>query len=249
MPGRSGVTVVTNSCVYLFHTRGCGRIARPAFPAPSDFERVFNQQLGRLASRERSRAREHSSSLRTQGPITTGVRDAKIVCHIVSIESTTRYGSRRAPGRRVDRYGITLTNPRPTPSRHHPPPGLAFGEPDDRLQRVIQYPGGSSDGIEKPRRTGSPGQAGRRQLGYSHTRHRYRYRYRKAQSAKGKRKAQYSSSSRTSQRARPSSGPMTAPRDPAPITTNVSVHAAGANPCDPLDAPQLHQLKACPTRG
>jgi hypothetical protein len=22
---------------------------------------------------------------------------------------------------------------------HHPPPGLAFGEPDDRLQRVIQY--------------------------------------------------------------------------------------------------------------
>jgi hypothetical protein len=23
--------------------------------------------------------------------------------------------------------------------RHHPPPGLAFGEPDDRLQRVIQY--------------------------------------------------------------------------------------------------------------
>ena len=24
-------------------------------------------------------------------------------------------------------------------SRHRPPPGLAFGEPDDRLQRVIQY--------------------------------------------------------------------------------------------------------------
>jgi hypothetical protein len=23
--------------------------------------------------------------------------------------------------------------------RHHPPPGLASGEPDDRLQRVIQY--------------------------------------------------------------------------------------------------------------
>jgi hypothetical protein len=22
---------------------------------------------------------------------------------------------------------------------HHPPPGLAFGEPDDRLQRAIQY--------------------------------------------------------------------------------------------------------------
>jgi hypothetical protein len=24
-------------------------------------------------------------------------------------------------------------------SRHAPPPGLAFGEPDDRLQRGIQY--------------------------------------------------------------------------------------------------------------
>jgi hypothetical protein len=30
-------------------------------------------------------------------------------------------------------------------SCHHPPPGLAFGEPDDRLQRVIQYPRDVSD--------------------------------------------------------------------------------------------------------
>jgi hypothetical protein len=37
MPGRSGVTVVTNSRVF-FYTRGCGRIERPAFPAPSDFQ-------------------------------------------------------------------------------------------------------------------------------------------------------------------------------------------------------------------
>jgi hypothetical protein len=36
MPGCSGVTVVTMLvCFYLFCTRGCGRIARPAFPAPS----------------------------------------------------------------------------------------------------------------------------------------------------------------------------------------------------------------------
>ena len=33
MPGDSGVTVVTNSRVF-FTTRGCGRIGRPAFPAP-----------------------------------------------------------------------------------------------------------------------------------------------------------------------------------------------------------------------
>jgi hypothetical protein len=31
-------------------------------------------------------------------------------------------------------------------SRHHPPPGLAFGEPDDRLQRMIQYPRDACDG-------------------------------------------------------------------------------------------------------
>jgi hypothetical protein len=33
MPGDPGVTVVTNSRVF-FYTRGCGRIERPAFPAP-----------------------------------------------------------------------------------------------------------------------------------------------------------------------------------------------------------------------
>jgi hypothetical protein len=32
----SGVTVVTNARVYYHYTRGCGRIGRPAFPAPSD---------------------------------------------------------------------------------------------------------------------------------------------------------------------------------------------------------------------
>jgi hypothetical protein len=38
MPGDSGVTVVSNSCAFYFCTRGCGRIERPAFPAPSDLE-------------------------------------------------------------------------------------------------------------------------------------------------------------------------------------------------------------------
>src|SRR6476469_9129573 len=39
MPGRSGVTVAS-SCAFLFRTRGCGRIARPAFPAPSEFQKA-----------------------------------------------------------------------------------------------------------------------------------------------------------------------------------------------------------------
>jgi hypothetical protein len=38
MPGVSGVTVVTMLVCFLFCIRGCGRIARPAFPAPSDFQ-------------------------------------------------------------------------------------------------------------------------------------------------------------------------------------------------------------------
>jgi hypothetical protein len=45
-------------------------------------------------------------------------------------------------------------------SRRHPPPGLGFGEPDDRLQRVIQYSRDASDRTEKPRRTGYPACAG-----------------------------------------------------------------------------------------
>src|SRR6476646_8613120 len=35
MPGRSGVTVVTMLVCFFHCTRGCGRIERPAFPAPS----------------------------------------------------------------------------------------------------------------------------------------------------------------------------------------------------------------------
>jgi hypothetical protein len=35
MPGVSGVTVVTCLRAFLICTQGCGRIGRPAFPAPS----------------------------------------------------------------------------------------------------------------------------------------------------------------------------------------------------------------------
>jgi hypothetical protein len=38
MPGETGVTVVTCSCAFFICTRGCGRIERPAFPAPSDVQ-------------------------------------------------------------------------------------------------------------------------------------------------------------------------------------------------------------------
>ncbi len=55
MPGRSGVTVVTNSRVF-YYTRGCGRIERPAFPAPSDLRRrdVSGKTRAERAARSRS---------------------------------------------------------------------------------------------------------------------------------------------------------------------------------------------------
>jgi len=37
MPGVPGVTVVTMLVCFFICMRGCGRIERPAFPAPSDF--------------------------------------------------------------------------------------------------------------------------------------------------------------------------------------------------------------------
>ena len=43
MPGETGVTVVTTLVYFVFYrTRGCGRIERPAFPAPS-FQRELDQ--------------------------------------------------------------------------------------------------------------------------------------------------------------------------------------------------------------
>ncbi len=48
MPGVSGVTVVTNACAFYQYTRGCGRIGRPAFPAPSVFRgQSFRQGSGK----------------------------------------------------------------------------------------------------------------------------------------------------------------------------------------------------------
>src|SRR5712664_3003878 len=57
MPGETGVTVVTMLVCFLFRTRGCGRIARPAFPAPSDLRgREIQVKLARkAAARSRSR--------------------------------------------------------------------------------------------------------------------------------------------------------------------------------------------------
>src|SRR5471030_2825495 len=55
MPGCSGEPVVTTLvCFIFYHTRGCGCIERPVFPAPSDWRvRKLIAKLGRLAPRDR----------------------------------------------------------------------------------------------------------------------------------------------------------------------------------------------------
>ena len=73
MSGDSGVTVVTMLVVlFTFCTRGCGRIVRPAFPAPSDFEGQDSKQNSREnARRDREVvARRHCEErLRRSNPL------------------------------------------------------------------------------------------------------------------------------------------------------------------------------------
>jgi hypothetical protein len=57
MPGVPGVTVVTNACAFYQYTRGCGRIGRPAFPAPLIEEGgKLSAKLARIARRDREAA-------------------------------------------------------------------------------------------------------------------------------------------------------------------------------------------------
>jgi len=62
MPGETGVTVVTNSCVCFYHTRGCGCIGHPAFPAPS----VYRGANGSCKNSGGSRRENAGSSLKLE---------------------------------------------------------------------------------------------------------------------------------------------------------------------------------------
>src|SRR5258708_7825728 len=79
MPGDPGVTVVTNSRVF-YYTRGCGRIGRPAFPAPSDVQGAgIKAKLGRNARRDREilSANDRLFEKRIRGGPSTSLRGAK----------------------------------------------------------------------------------------------------------------------------------------------------------------------------
>src|SRR5438876_309974 len=70
MPGRSGVTVVTTLvCFVLFCTRDCGRIARPAFPAPSEFSGTGLQSKPRAKAAASSRNRVSRPGLFNLAPL------------------------------------------------------------------------------------------------------------------------------------------------------------------------------------
>src|SRR5579864_612430 len=57
MPGETGVTVVTTLVYFVFYrTRGCGRIERPAFPAPSLRGSRTKTQTSRKKHAARSRS-------------------------------------------------------------------------------------------------------------------------------------------------------------------------------------------------
>ncbi len=127
MPGRSGVTVVTNSYAFLFCMRGRGCIARPAFPAPSIFQgERFLQNLGRLAPRECGDISEIG---------TTSLRGAKRRSNPLLLSGNMDcFACARNDG----------LNTRHTFNRHRP------------RKRAIQYSRDVSDRTERPRRTGYP---------------------------------------------------------------------------------------------
>jgi hypothetical protein len=73
MPGEPGVTVVTTLVCFLFCTQGCGRIARPAFPAPFDFiGQDFSWQNSDASRRGNAELYLSTSLLRRKAPRNDG---------------------------------------------------------------------------------------------------------------------------------------------------------------------------------
>jgi hypothetical protein len=83
-------------CALVAHETA-GASQHPAFPAPSDFLGAENSSTTRAQRAARIRAHIHPSSLRTQGPITTGSSIfARWSLHRVSTTTAAAYGSLRS---------------------------------------------------------------------------------------------------------------------------------------------------------
>ena len=105
MPGETGVTVVTTLVYFVFYrTRGCGRIERPAFPAPS-FQREPDQNTN-LARKHAARSRSYVLPSLREIPSRGALRHPRMR---LRAKSTPRHGQRgkprniRAPIERPDR--------------------------------------------------------------------------------------------------------------------------------------------------
>jgi hypothetical protein len=72
--GCPGATVVTNACVLLPYTRGCGCNGHPAFPTPFVGRIVF-AQLGRIVPRECGCSSNRHRPARPDDPVFQGAGD------------------------------------------------------------------------------------------------------------------------------------------------------------------------------
>jgi hypothetical protein len=114
MPGRSGVTVVTNSRVF-YYTRGCGRIERPAFPAPSDLRR---RDVSGKTRAERA-ARSRSCVWRTRGCLK--FESVKVFGASASFPSPLVGEGARAKRGRVRGFSPRMQTPHPARTSSAPP--------------------------------------------------------------------------------------------------------------------------------
>jgi hypothetical protein len=115
--GKAGVLavpVVTNSCPFLFWTRGCVCRWRPAFPAPSAVQRVNEMaNLGWIEPRERERMskarkqrlnanRQHFPAWRNRfpAPLRGEPSHSIVLPEPITRQAATAKGARRWPGQR-----------------------------------------------------------------------------------------------------------------------------------------------------
>jgi len=90
MPGRSGVTVVTMLVYFFICTRGCGCIARPAFPAPSDFSGAGRFcKTSDASRREIAESYPHLPSLRAKRSNPSRRAKGRMDCFVASLLAMT----------------------------------------------------------------------------------------------------------------------------------------------------------------
>jgi hypothetical protein len=105
------VTVVTTLVCFLFRTRGCGRVGRPAFPAPSEFQKAGH--LGR--TRAKTRGENAESCLQKMPLLKIESTNARILCVVPANAGTHNHRyllERKALSHRAKNAGPRRMGPR-----------------------------------------------------------------------------------------------------------------------------------------